>query len=81
MRAASADGPLTAVGRTDGLVERAGAHFDDQLAPLDTVVDAACGQALDRSTEQIAAEVMQALVPEPEKARDDVCLLVVRRAP
>ena len=65
---------------SDGLIERRGTDIDDQLALLASVVEAVCDPAIARTPESIAAEVLDALVPDPGRAEDDVCVLVVRRA-
>ena len=69
------------VAYSDGLIERRGADFDDQLALLASVVDRACDPASAGTPESIAAAILDALVPDPDRAEDDVCLLVVRRQP
>lgn len=69
------------VAYSDGLIERPGAHFDDQLSLLDAMVDAAVHPDENRPPEAIAAGLVRALVPDPDQADDDVCLLVVRRLP
>ena len=66
---------------SDGLIERRGTDFDAQLRLLGTVVDRACDPVQVRSPESIAAEILAALVPDPDHAEDDVCLLVVHRQP
>ena len=69
------------VAYSDGLVERHDTDLDDQLALLQSIVTASCDPATITSAHDIATEIMDALVPEPERAEDDVCLLVVRRQP
>jgi len=73
--------PLGAVlvAYSDGLVERRRADIDEQLAALQHVVTVACDPARAGSAKTIAGEVLNALVPEPERAEDDVCVLVVMR--
>ena len=69
------------VAYSDGLIERRGADFDDQLSLLTTVVDGACDPTSDSTPQSIAAAILDALIPDPDSAEDDVCLLVVRRRP
>lgn len=69
------------VAYSDGLVERRGLDLDDQLALLDGIVARACDPTRSVTPQEIAREVLDALVPEPDRAEDDVCLLVVRRQP
>jgi serine phosphatase RsbU (regulator of sigma subunit) len=69
------------VAYSDGLVERRGADFGDQLALLREIVDTACNPAAQGSADDIAGAILGALVPAPGAAEDDVCLLVVRREP
>jgi serine phosphatase RsbU (regulator of sigma subunit) len=69
------------VAYSDGLIERRGTDFDDQLARLTAVVQRACDPARAGTPGSIAADVLDALVPDPDRAEDDVCLLVVRRQP
>jgi serine phosphatase RsbU (regulator of sigma subunit) len=69
------------VAYSDGLVERHDVHLDDQLAILQRTAAAACDPAHAGSAADIAAEILAALLPVPELAEDDVCLLVVRREP
>ncbi len=68
------------VAYSDGLVERRGTDLEDQLNALTTVVTAACERSRTRSAHDISTDIIDALVPDPDKAEDDVCLLVVRRA-
>ena len=67
------------VAYSDGLVERRDADLDDQLALLARAVSTACEQATAGTASDIAARILTTLVPHPEQAEDDVCLLVVRR--
>lgn len=69
------------VAYSDGLVERHGTPLDAQIALLREIVDRACDPARAASAQQVADEILQALVPDPALADDDVCLLVVRRQP
>lgn len=69
------------VAYSDGLVERHGADIDDQITILEGIVDRACDPAREGTAEAIAEEILTALVPDPDRAEDDVCLLVVRRRP
>ena len=69
------------VAYSDGLVERRGTDLGDRIALLQTIVDRACDPAIQGSASQIAGRVLDALVPDPAAAEDDVCLLVVRREP
>ncbi len=73
--------PLGAVlvAYSDGLVERRRADIEEQLAALQHVVTVASDPARAGSAKTIAGEVLNALVPEPERAEDDVCVLVVMR--
>jgi serine phosphatase RsbU (regulator of sigma subunit) len=66
---------------SDGLIERRRADFGDQLALLTEVVTRACDPARNGTADDIAADILNALVPQPDQAEDDVCLLVVRRQP
>jgi serine phosphatase RsbU (regulator of sigma subunit) len=66
---------------SDGLIERRGNDLDAQLALLTSVVSTACDPARQGTASDIAAEILNALVPDPAAAEDDVCLLVVRRQP
>lgn len=68
------------VAYSDGLVERRGTDLEKQLTALATVVTAACERIGTGPAHDISNEIIDALVPEPDKAEDDVCLLVVRRA-
>jgi len=69
------------VAYSDGLIERRGTDFDDQLALLPTVVTTACDPGRNATANDIAADILTALLPDPERAEDDICLLVVRRQP
>lgn len=69
------------VAYSDGLVERRDTDLGDRIALLQTIVDQACDPAVQGTAEQIAGRVLEALVPDPAQAQDDVCLLVVRREP
>lgn len=69
------------VAYSDGLVERRGTDLDDQLAPLQRVVDKACDPAAASTAQQVAASILNALIPDADHAEDDVCLLTVRRLP
>lgn len=46
-----------------------------------SLLDAMCTPDEARPPEAIAAVLVGALMPEPDEADDDVCLLVVRRGP
>lgn len=67
------------VAYTDGLIERRRSDIGDGLSRLADALARACAAADHAGT--IAQTVLDALVPHPEHAEDDVCLLVVRRAP
>ena len=69
------------VAYSDGLVERRGADVDSQLALLRSVVETACDPASSATSDETAARILDALLPDPARAEDDVCLLVVRREP
>jgi len=69
------------VAYSDGLVERRGTDLGERLSLLQTIVDEACDPRTQGSAEVIAGRVLDALVPDPAQAQDDVCLLVVRREP
>ena len=69
------------VAYSDGLVERRGRDLDDQLALLNAIVARACDPETSGTPQDVAREVLDALVPDPDRAEDDVCLLVVRRQP
>lgn len=69
------------VAYSDGLVERRDADLDDQLDLLTQAITAACDPGSGGAATDIAEHIMAALVPDPEQAEDDVCLLVVRRMP
>jgi serine phosphatase RsbU (regulator of sigma subunit) len=66
---------------SDGLVERHGTDIDAQIATLLRIVDDACDPARAGDADDIAADILTTLVPDPDQAEDDVCLLVVRRQP
>jgi serine phosphatase RsbU (regulator of sigma subunit) len=68
------------VAYSDGLVERRGTDLEDQLKALTSVVASTCARVGTGSVHEISADILDTLVPNPEKAEDDVCLLVVRRA-
>ena len=69
------------VAYSDGLVERREADLDEQIALLERAVAAACDPVSAGTASEIAERILAALVPDPEQAEDDVCLLVVRRQP
>jgi anti-sigma regulatory factor (Ser/Thr protein kinase) len=70
------------VAYSDGLVERRRTDIEEQIADLQRVVTAACDPTSAADAHQIADRILDALVPDPDRAEDDVCLLVVvRRAP
>ncbi|GAC1609323.1 MAG: hypothetical protein NVS3B26_09990 [Mycobacteriales bacterium] len=69
------------VAYSDGLIERRGADLEGRLALLRTVVEAACDPASPGTAEEITERVLAALIPDPDLAQDDVCLLVIRRQP
>jgi len=69
------------VAYSDGLVERHAESLDDQLAMLQETVTLACDPTRAGTATVIAAEILERLVPNPDHAEDDVCLLVVRREP
>lgn len=69
------------VAYSDGLIERQRTHFDDQLALLGAAADAACGPHRDCMPASVAVGLVESLVPEPDAASDDVCVLVLRRLP
>jgi serine phosphatase RsbU (regulator of sigma subunit) len=75
--------PLGAVvvAYSDGLVERHGESLDEQLELLQTTVTIASDPARSGSAKNIAGEILDTLLPDPDDAEDDVCLLVVRREP
>ena len=64
---------------SDGLIERRGTDFDDQLALLSSVITMACDPAREATATQIADAILGTLIPDPSQAEDDVCLLVLRR--
>ena len=67
------------VAYSDGLVERHVKSWDDQLALLQKTVTGACDPARAGSAVDIARQILDTLIPDPQRAADDVCLLVVRR--
>ena len=69
------------VAYSDGLIERRGNDFDEQLALLTGVVTTACDPAREATAKQIADDILDALIPDHADAEDDVCLLVLRRQP
>ncbi len=70
------------VAYSDGLVERRRIDIEEQIAALQQVVTVACDPARSGSARRIAAEILNSLVPDPDRAEDDVCVLVVvRREP
>ncbi len=70
------------VAYSDGLVERRKIDIEEQIAALQHVVTVASDPARAGSAKEIAGHVLDALVPDPERAEDDVCVLVVvRREP
>jgi serine phosphatase RsbU (regulator of sigma subunit) len=69
------------VAYSDGLFERRGTDLDRQLALVVDVVTRACDPARAGTPQTIAAEILATLLPDPNRAEDDVCLLVVRRMP
>ncbi len=69
------------VAYSDGLIERRGTHLDGQIALLVDVVTRACDPARAGTPQSIAADILNALIPDTDRAEDDVCLLVVRRQP
>lgn len=69
------------VAYSDGLVERRSIDIDSQIDALRHVVTVACDPAPEGGAHAIAGHVLTALVPDPDRAEDDVCVLVlVRRA-
>ena len=73
------------VAYSDGLVERRRIDIEEQIAALQSVVSAACDSTRAGGAREIASEILDALVPDPDRAdraEDDVCVLVfVRREP
>jgi serine phosphatase RsbU (regulator of sigma subunit) len=69
------------VAYSDGLVERHTANLDEQLELLRSLVTRAADPGRAGTAAEIAAELLDALVPTPDEAEDDVCLLVLRREP
>lgn len=69
------------VGFSDGLIERPGADLDDQLAALRGVVELVNRQhGDDESPDALVDLILGAMVPDPDRARDDVCIMALRRA-
>ena len=68
------------VAYSDGLVERRRTDIAEQLAALQVVVTAACDPAKDGTAKDIATDILNALVPDLDRAEDDVCVLVVMRS-
>jgi hypothetical protein len=69
------------VAYSDGLVERRGTVSGEQLALLTRIVARACDPERAGTADSIAVEVLEALVPDHDRAEDDVCVLVARRQP
>jgi serine phosphatase RsbU (regulator of sigma subunit) len=69
------------VAYSDGLVERHDTEMDEQLEVLQRIVTSSCDPANPATAHDIAGEILHTLVPHPELAEDDVCLMVVRREP
>ncbi len=67
------------VAYSDGLVERRRTDIEEQLAALQNVVTAACDPAKIGTAQDIATDILHALVPDLDRAEDDVCVLVVMR--
>ena len=67
------------VAYSDGLVERRDADLDARLEHLSRAVTAACAGERPGTAADIAERILRSLVPEPDLAEDDVCLLVVCR--
>jgi serine phosphatase RsbU (regulator of sigma subunit) len=67
------------VAYSDGLVERHDGDWEVQIAMLQEVVAAACRPTRLRGVSDIAGRILETLIPAPDRAEDDVCLLVVRR--
>ncbi|MCA1711251.1 MAG: serine/threonine-protein phosphatase [Actinobacteria bacterium] len=67
------------VAYSDGLVERRRSDIEEQLAALQRVVTDACDPARADTAKDIAANILDALVPDLDRAEDDVCVLVVMR--
>lgn len=64
---------------SDGLVERRDADLEEQLHVLARTVAAACERVDGGSALDISNEILDAMIPDPDAADDDVCLLVVCR--
>jgi serine phosphatase RsbU (regulator of sigma subunit) len=67
------------VAYSDGLVERRRVDIEEQIAALQQVVTAACDPARVGTAQDIAGHILNALVPDLDRAEDDVCVLVVMR--
>jgi serine phosphatase RsbU (regulator of sigma subunit) len=68
------------VGYSDGLVERPECDLEDQIAVLRDVVDRTNRLSpADVSLVDLMAAILAELLPDPGTARDDVCLLMLRR--
>lgn len=65
------------VAYSDGLIERRRTDIGDGLARLSNALTHACAEAAE--SDGIAQAVLEAMIPDPSRAEDDVCLLVVRR--
>ncbi|HVE97959.1 MAG TPA: PP2C family protein-serine/threonine phosphatase [Mycobacteriales bacterium] len=69
----------TLVAYSDGLVERPGCDLDAQLELVRRIVHTAtqggCGP------DEVADAIVAAMVPDSARARDDVCVVVIRRVP
>ena len=68
------------VAYSDGLVERRRVDIEEQIAALQHVVTVACDPAKSGTAKDIAADILGALVPDIDRAEDDVCVLVVMRS-
>lgn len=66
------------VAYSDGLVERRGTDIEERLGLLADIVAQVCDRGWVATPAALAAEILHALVPDPDLAEDDVCLLVVR---
>lgn len=67
------------VAYSDGLVERRRVDIEEQIAALQQVVTTACNPARSGTAREIAEDILGALVPDVDRAEDDVCVLVVMR--
>jgi serine phosphatase RsbU (regulator of sigma subunit) len=67
------------VAYSDGLVERRRVDIEQQIAALQRVVTVACNPARIGTAKDIAGDILDALVPDIDRAEDDVCVLVVMR--